>query len=269
LRRTAILADPHFGFVRDNGGILTAMHDERALAVAHQVCKAAKVDQVAWLGDMLDLPEWSDKFLRSPGFYFTTQPAIEAAHSWILRFRELAPSEILEGNHDKRLETMVMSHMLQAYQLKPVGVDMPAMSVPFLLQLDAIDVSYVGDYPNGEIWLNNRLKAIHGDTARGGSGDTAKAIASNSMVSTVFGHIHRLESATRTIYQRNGTRTVMAISPGCLCRVDGLVPGQKRKQNWQQGMAIVDHDEDELFGVTLVPIVEGRAVYDGVVYVSV
>lgn len=74
-------------------------------------------------------------------------------------------------------------------------------------------------------------------------------------VSVIFGHIHRREWAEITREDHDGPKTIMAASPGCLARIDGVVPsyGQgldldgrplPRHENWQQGLAVIDYNED-------------------------
>jgi hypothetical protein len=71
----------------------------------------------------------------------------------------------------------------------------------------------------------------------------------------------------------------MAISPGCLCRVDGAVPSvngaigpdgvpKEVFENWQQGVAVIKYKDSGEFFVDLVQIDEGRTVYQGVEFVA-
>lgn len=61
-----ILPDPQFGFRRTADGVLHPFHDWRALDVAIQMAYEVKPSYIICLGDMLDLPEWSDKFPERP-----------------------------------------------------------------------------------------------------------------------------------------------------------------------------------------------------------
>ena len=72
-----ILADPHFGFIKDvNTGELVPFHDRRALSIALQLVTELQPDILILQGDWIDFAEWSDKFIRSPDMYNTTQPAL-------------------------------------------------------------------------------------------------------------------------------------------------------------------------------------------------
>jgi hypothetical protein len=66
----------------------------------------------------------------------------------------------------------------------------------------------------------------------------------------------------------------MAISPGCLCRIDGAVPSVKGAvgidgrpvtyyENWQQGMAVITYKPEGSFHVDLVHIDDGKTLYRG------
>jgi hypothetical protein len=67
---------------------------------------------------------------------------------------------------------------------------------------------------------------------------------------------------TRTIWSREGFRTISAFSPGCLCRIDGAVPGSSHGMQWQQGAAVVWYDEESTT-IVPIPINAGRACFQG------
>lgn len=246
---TLILPDPQIGFARDNDtGALTPLHCPRALDLAVQAVYHLRPASIVLLGDLLDLAEWSNKFLVSPEFVFTTQPSLVAASWWLGLLRAAAPRAqivLLEGNHDKRLGTAVLSNLKAAYDLRPANElgKPPVLSLPRLLDLEGLGIIYKPDYPNGRYWITDSLQAIHGDIARNVSGKTAAAVVANAEESVVFGHTHRLESAARTVHGRDGIKVIGAYSCGCLCRVDGVVPGVRARQNWQQGLAVAYHGE--------------------------
>jgi hypothetical protein len=121
------------------------------------------------------------------------------------------------------------------------------------------------------------LRVIHGDKVASG-GSTAHKYLSSEKVSVIYGHIHRREWAERTRDDFNGPRTVMAASPGCLCRVDGAIPSVKggidldgrplkRTEDWQQGIAVIPYDpETGKFVYEQVAITDGFAMYRGKEY---
>jgi hypothetical protein len=267
--RCLIIPDAQIGFRRDVlSGALDPFHDRAALDVALQVAQAGKFDEVVYLGDLLDLNEWSDKFLREPEFYFTTQPAIIEAHWWLSQFVKALPDarhKKLEGNHENRLSRMMVTHLMAAYGLtSAAGVKFPVLSIENLLGLDKLGIEYISGYPNNSTYIGS-VRVVHGDIAKRGSTDTVKALVADTQETVIMGHIHKIEWASRTIKERNGLRVVSAFSPGCLCRVDFVVPGHGRNQQWQQGCAVVEWDGDD-FAITPIVIQNGKAIYNGQVF---
>ena len=264
--RVLVLADMHFGFKRDiKTGQLDPYHDREALAAVLTLVEDVNPDIIVVVGDVLDLAEWSDKFVRSPDMYNTTQPAIIEAAWFLAQLRIMYPNidvYLLEGNHEKRVTTVINKQVPYAFGLSGARDGLPVLSVPSLLGLSELGITYVGDYPNGEVWISEDLRAVHGDIVRAKSGATASAILDDAQVTTIFGHVHRTEMASKTLRGIHGARTVSAFSPGCLCRIDGIVPAIKARMNWQQGIGVVDFD-DTFVAITPIPIERGKAMFQG------
>lgn len=269
--RSLVFADPQFGFSQEvTSAKLEPFHDRAVLDLILQMAVHLRPDRIDILGDWFDFVMWTDRFLRSPKFEYTTQPAICEGHWWLRQFREGCPGAkitLLEGNHDARMRKALMTHLRAAYGLKPADeMELPAaLSPERLLALHRLGIEWVGHYPNGAVWLNDHVKLEHGAVARNQPGATARAVVESSDVSTLFGHCHRRERASRTLHLHGGARDITAVSPGCACRIDGAVPGVKDRQNWQQGAAVVDYT-DEDHSSALVEIRNGRALFGGEVY---
>jgi hypothetical protein len=272
VKRVPVVPDAQIGFKRDyRTGALDPFHDREALDVALQIVQDGVWDGLAFLGDWSDWTMWTDKFAREPGFYYTTQPAVLEAAWWLLQFRlasPCVPAWMVDSNHEARLEDYLNAHVLDAYGLKPgLGYDVhPSLSIPRLFGLDDLCIEWVSGYPDAEVNLCDELRIEHGNVARGKPGSTAAAVVDNSPGSVIFGHIHRREMATRTEYRRGRVRTITAMCPGCLCRLDGVVPGHNRTHDWQQGMAIANYTEDGYVHLEQISIEGGRAFYDGKMY---
>lgn len=281
-----ILPDPQIGYRNLDSG-LDPFHDEHAMDVALQITawleEHERVDTVVNLGDFLDLPA-QGRFEQEPAFAQTTQLAVDRGHKFLVQQRAAAgPGAhivLIEGNHDRRMEKFIVSNAASAWGLKRANMDeVPVMSLPFLLRLDEIGVEYIDAYPAGAFWLNDKLRAVHGDKVRSG-GSTAAAYTNHSPhISTIFGHIHRQELQSRTIFDRLGPIRSVAISPGCLCRVDGAVPSVNGStkidgtpatfyENWQQGIAVVSYKKTGEFFTELVQIINGVAVFRGKEFVA-
>jgi predicted phosphodiesterase len=286
-KTAVVLPDPQIGFRKFDDDTLDPFHDEDAMNVALQIVHyeqgVSGVDQVVNLGDFLDLPS-QGRFAQEATFANTTQLAIDYGHFFLAQQRACAPNAeivLIEGNHDRRMQNFVEANALAAFGLKRAQRpdELPVMSLPFLLRLDELDVTYIDSYPAGKHWINDKLRAIHGNKVRS-NGSTAAAYTNDmGHLSTIFGHTHRLEIQSRTTWDRLGKIRSMAISPGCLCRVDGAVPSvngaigpdgvpKEVFENWQQGVAVIKYKDSGEFFVDLVQIDEGRTVYQGVEFVA-
>lgn len=284
VRTTVILPDPQIGY-RRVGDDMIAMHDEDAMSVALQILRDVRPDCVVNLGDFIDLPEWSSKFLVLPEFVLTTQPALDRAHRFLAQQRAACEADtevvLLAGNHDDRLGKAIAKNAMAAMRLRRAEApnEFPVLSMPYLLRLEDLKVQYIAGYPAGRYKITNGNKtitplyAIHGEKL-----DIAK-VANSERQSFVQGHIHRIAMHSQT-YEFDGTpQFVLAFSSGCLCRIDGAVPSTKsatddhgvplqRWEAWQQGIAIVTETPDGWWQAEMVPIYQGTAVFRGSVYTA-
>jgi len=276
-----ILPDPQIGFRQFEDG-LDPFHDDAAMDVALQIANVLEHDsgvhQVVNLGDFLDLPA-QGRFEQEAAFAFTSQHAIDRGHLFLQQQRAAAPDAkiiLLEGNHDRRMQKFIQNNALASFGIKKANApeSWPVMSLPNLLRLDEIDVEYIDAYPAGMWWINEKLRAIHGDKVNSGGNTAMKYTNEMPHISTVFGHIHRQEIQSKTTFDRAGKIKVMGISPGCLCRVDGAVPSVKGStdvngrpvvyyENWQQGMAVITYKPEGSFHVDLVHIDDGKTLFRG------
>lgn len=285
LKCAVILPDPQIGYRRYEDGTLDPFHDTDAIDVALKVTAHVQekfgVDIIINLGDFLDLPEQS-RFVVEASFANTTQLAINYGHEFLAKQRAIAPDTkiiLLEGNHDNRLNLYSTRNAAASYGLKKAN-DLegdPVLSVKNLLCLDELNVEFYDKYPSQEsqIWLGKYLRATHGNKVRSGGSTAAAYTNDTSHLSTIFGHIHRIEMQYKTTFDSDGPIRSVAFSPGCLCRVDGAVPSVnsgvgsdgrpgKHYENWQQGMAVVWFDEETgRFSIEPIHIIEGTAVYQG------
>lgn len=270
-KRGLLIFDPHFGFRKDaRTGALSPFHDRRAISIAIQLAAKYLPDVTVWGGDILDLAEWSDKFVRSPDMRYCTQPAIVEASWTIGQTRQYSQEQIVMlGNHDIRMEDAISNHLSQVYFLRPANKlqSPPILSVPYLLALEDMDVQYISNYPDGVYYVNDALAVVHGDKARSPLGGTAAATLNDSLVSKVFGHAHRRELVSKTLWYHGEPKVVEAFSPGTVGKIDGSIPGSEGEPTWQQGVAFVEYD-DEGYNADLIPIENGRAYYRGEYFVA-
>ena len=266
-RTALIIPDAQVGFRKSfDDGSLDPFHDRKALDICLQMAEKHQPDEIILLGDMLDLPEWSDKFMISPEFYWTTQPSINELYWWIKELRQYCEKMIyIEGNHELRMAKAVVKNIVAAYNLKPANEpERQVLTVPTLLALDELGVEYCGPYPDGEYWINDNLRVHHGQLARKGGGKTASAMLNDARNSEIIGHIHRHEMAQRTVHPRGGIKTYVVYSPGTVARIDGVVPAYQTRNDWQQGLALVHYQEGNgLFQIVPYNIHDGVCMADG------
>lgn len=262
LRRAVILPDMQIGYRWRNlaEGVpwLQPYHDRRAIDIGLQTIVKVQPEEVILLGDNLDLQELSTRWAFGDDARQTTPLAIRE-YAWLLRrIREIAPSARftkMQGNHEKRLEKYLEERAGALANLRHFD-GRKALGLRELLGLDVLQVESFG-YPD-PYWLWNRVEVEHGRTVRAGGGATAAAVIARREHSLVYGHNHRRELAHRLVEGPWARREIFAGSPGCLCHVDGRVPGSDRP-DWQQGIGIIT-SLDGSDAMDFVRIERGRAV---------
>lgn len=273
--RWVIMPDPQVGFRKSlRTNILTPHHDRKAMDLAHQVAVAIGATGIVYVGDVLDLADWSDKFLREPNLQYTTQPSILESAWWMGRTRAALPDAqmvVIEGNHERRMHDSIVKDLPEAFGLRPADKmqDPPALSIPNLLGLKSLGIQWRGDYPDGNFQITRGLVVEHGNVAKAKSGATVSSMVDDvTMETRIIGHIHRIECAYKTTWTADGPAFAAVWSFGCLARIDGEVPGRSRRQNWQQGLGVIDVYDWGQFSITPVQIQDGLAYFDGRCFVG-
>lgn len=274
--------DTQIGFRRLSDGTMDPFHDDDALALFNQLVEMENPDQTVLVGDIVDMPE-QGKYAQELAFSGTTQAALDRTYEWLhdMRSRTSAAIHLIEGNHDRRLQNFVELNALSAFGLRKAGwpESWPVMSLPYLLRLDELNVTYYDAYPNAHVWINDVLRAEHGTKANSRGSTAQQYLADTPHISRIIGHSHRQEIVQRTTWDRVGKIKSQVINPGCLCRVDGAVPsvngsiGANGKpvtvyEDWQQGAAIIRYTDDKIVS-ELVQFDDGVMVHRGVEYTAV
>ena len=283
------LPDPQIGYRKYEDGTLDPFHDEDAMDVALQIVgldHGHPLDQVINLGDFLDLPMYGT-YEQEENFAHTAQLAINRGYRFLAEQRANAGENsriiLLEGNHDKRLNRFINNNAAAAYGIKVANMpeSWPVLSLQNLLRCDELGVEFIDGYPAAAHWINKRLRAMHGDRANSSGSTAAQYANSNPNISTLFGHTHRMEQQSKTVFDRDQSIKSVSFSPGCLCRVDGAVPSVKGGvdgkgqalqyfENWQQGVSVIFFKDgnDDSFHFDQVHIHKGKTMYRGQEIVS-
>ena len=229
-RRAMVIPDLHFGFVGDE-----PIHDEKVLEILLDVA-SDDWDEIVILGDCLDMEEWS-RFLNTPESVYKTQEAISRLNDFLFQLRSVSPHSlitILEGNHDKRFRDTIAKKLDKLLTLELVGGTNPSDLTNYL-SLEELNIDWIGNYPNSYYQFSHDVIIVHGDVAKSGMGQTAEKMWRFDC-NVVFGHIHRQELIVKPGI---GRKHFWSASPGCACRIDGVVPGSKVDNDWTQGWAEV------------------------------
>lgn len=265
-----ILSDAQMTYRRNHlTGKLYPVHDRKVMLLAARVAELIQPTKIIYNGDFFDLPDWSDKFISSPDMYFTFQPALLEFAFYHQMLKQLSPcSEFhyIPGNHCQRLENSIMKNAASAFGLYRVDSDntTPVLSLKNLLAHDTNGIEFEDKYPDGHVWLNDKLRIGHGDKARNKSGATVRNVIEDATYSQVFGHIHRIELTTRTIRERNYTIPIHIVSFGTMSSIDdGVVPSNKSRHNWQQGFGIEYYDDKMKSYPSIITVIDGETVFEG------
>lgn len=266
-RNYLIIADTQIGFNRTNHTELETFHDRKAMDSVLKLLEDHTFDTIIVNGDILDLASMS-RFTQKKEFTDTVQPTLQEAGWYFEQLRRLAPhSEIVytASNHDDRFNRYIMENMQVAYGLKAYGQKNPLFSLENLLALDKIDVKFIDGYPGGSYWIRGKddkplIKVHHGEFV---SIDKELAVTN---VSSIFGHVHQIATKCKTYHGDKGPETVIVATSGCLCKIDGTVPGAVSRPSWQQGIIHVEVAPNDHYAINQLPINDGKLIYKGESY---
>lgn len=272
--KALLFSDAHIGFRKDlRNGKLVPFQDRKMLDAICQIASVYDPNFIAVLGDLFDMTRWTRRFAHEPEFFWATAPALNEGHWLLRRLRRTCPQAriiFVEGNHEVRLPTYVRDHMIEATGLTRVSGRFPALSLPELLDLDALRVEWVDGYGDDRA----KYKPVpwmvweHGNIART-TGNTAKAIVEKSVRWRFSGHTHRCEIASRSFEEDelDPRPPVSSVQFGCCCYTDGRAPGASPDSQWQQRFGLMEFDKREPPPtVEIIPVRNGVARWRGRVY---
>lgn len=233
-------------------------HNPNTLQMAHIAVRELMPDRIVMLGDMMDFPAQS-RFDVHPSHAGLIQDQLDTTHKMLAQLRADAPDaeiDYIPGNHEARLMKKIIEHNAELLGIRRANAEseLGVLTLGFLLRLNELEVNMAGNYPNGQVWLNDHTVAIHGDTASSRSSTSARYLDRNPNISTIHGHSHRAEIQWRTTPTRHGYVQRFAMSPGTLADITGSVPSygssmdelgspQPRAENWQSAIGIVEYND--------------------------
>ena len=273
---SVVVSDVQYGFLRDQlTKKLEPIHDPRALGVAKQLVAAIRPTGLYFIGDWMDWPTFS-RWQKYPEFYGTMQESIDGGHRELGEFISAAGHQcskrvMVPSNHQQRPEKFLLEHNMEALSIRraqsaPSG--WPVLSEQYLLRYDDLGISFNGQYPGGEHWLNEQIVLTHAPANR------LEFAADN-----IHGHTHKLDSTVWTQYTSTGRRNYYQYDCGCLCQLtqntnsqsllSTRVPSDRgRVLGWAQGIAVVSHLDGKIpkHQIDLVKIDDGSALFHGDYY---
>lgn len=213
-------------------------------------------DTIIVIGDAVDFAGLSTHQEKNPRQEFaqSTQVCIDGISAYLAQLRCNAPNSeivLVSGNHEQRLQNYIRKNAGELLGIKRANEELSVLTLEYLLRLGELGVQHVAGYPNGEYWLTDDLKAVHGDTSNS-SGSTAVKMLGRHESSVLFGHTHRIEVQYKTVHARHGARTRVAASFGTLALLDGSIPAGRYATdemgtpvpytpNWQRGFGWVEY----------------------------
>ena len=223
-------------------------HDKFAVQACFAEFKKRGVDGIYLNGDIMDLEDVS-RFEKMPdGRYLRDE--IEVGRSFVKSLRKLFPDIPIfwkDGNHEKRLESYVASKAPELVKL--FGMDIPT-------QLELTDHGIV-HIPEHKVSRFGKLWIAHGHELglKSGTVNIARQVRMRVGVNVIFGHWHKSQVDT----SRNLADEVHgAWAVGCLAYLKPRYTGVLNQ--WTQGAATVDLNDDGSFQVSPFQIVDGVVV---------
>ena len=223
-------------------------HDKFAVQACFAEFKKRGVDGIYLNGDIMDLEDVS-RFEKMPdGRYLRDE--IEVGRSFVKSLRKLFPDIPIfwkDGNHEKRLESYVASKAPELVKL--FGMDIPT-------QLELADHGIV-HIPEHKVSRFGKLWIAHGHELglKSGTVNIARQVRMRVGVNVIFGHWHKSQVDT----SRNLADEVHgAWAVGCLAYLKPRYTGVLNQ--WTQGAATVDLNDDGSFQVSPFQIVDGVVV---------
>lgn len=231
------------------GDIHAPYQDESCLSAVLKFCKWWKPNEIFIIGDLLDAYAFA-RFVKNPETALKAQDEIDEAVNILKQIKNHNPQAkicLVRGNHEYRLQKYLWTRAPELASLRELNIES-------LLQLKNIGINYES---HGR--LEHRGVVIkHGSVVRKHSSYTAKAEFEKEGQSGVSGHSHRVG-----LYRKDNVNNPhIWMECGCLCKKD-MEYMEGEPADWHQGFGIGYFYKSGLFTFSLIPIIHGKALYNG------
>lgn len=218
-------------------------------------------DRHVFLGDGLDFPTIS-RHDDHPAQMASPQECLDVYYGILRRRAEAAPNarrEKLKGNHDWRIESELLKRAERMYGIRPVGEDVPALSLRRLLHFDALGIELV-EHPLG--WDHAEVELVEGVgglIVRHGwltGANTAGRSLDKRGRSLIVGHNHSREHVYKWDPSARVERQAAVCGVMCDVRSDRF-PVYAATDDSLQGLIVVTHWPGEGFQIEHARYVDG------------
>lgn len=282
-RQILVFSDLQIDY-RQIDGELVPLHDERVISIINMMAREMQPETIVDCSDTLDFASISRFPADSDQFRHSLNPAINRVHRVYAELRADNPRAhivALDSNHTIRLAKFMMKQVPELYGIRQAGSESqyPALSYPFLVNMEAVGVDWYGGYGAAEYVYGEEYDAPpivfkHGTMVVSNGSTAAKESQQNPETHVVRGHSHRAEVHHRTTRAGNYLTSMVV---GCGCHTDGRVPSYgsgvdergtlvHHQENWQQSLGVITDYMDGNYQFDMVMINDGVARYNGRVF---
>lgn len=228
-------------------------HNEGLIQATVDFCADIEPDRIILNGDLNDFFQLS-RFNKSHEREDTLQEELDLRYQLYEAYREACPDAVIDetlGNHDDRLLTYIKINAKSLHTLR-------VLKPHSLLRHNEYEINHYG---RAGFRLRPEFVVEHGHVVRRDAGASAKSRLTDTMISGIMGHTHRMAD-----YQKSGYRRLSWYEQGCLCNpYPDYVVGET---NWQPGIAVGHfHTRNaNKFNVELVKALGNGFIFGGIEY---
>jgi hypothetical protein len=231
-------------------------HDRKGVAALAKFIEEYKPDEVACVGDLIDMPQISQWTKGTAGEH--TRDLHKHRNEAVEVIEMLRINHISRANHEDRLWKSLSSRL-------PGLLDLPELRIETFLRLDEMNVQY----HHGPYELAHNWYLMHGDesTQSSKAGMTGANLSQRVGASVAIGHTHKL-GLIPTTHMLGGKirRTDWGFEVGCILDFNSKgFKYMKGMANWTPGFGLLKVDGKAVTPVP-VPIIGRSFTVEGTTY---